>query len=113
MCRLRFVFIDRDRYSGAYSGASWTAWIGEPPDEIDAGDPTCEEFWEQAPDAIPLHGRGDDPQEALRDLMGKTELSIGGFDLVFCDTFDGESRAVSPCSSRFEEVYPRVLSHFS
>jgi hypothetical protein len=62
------IEVDEDRYSGAYSGAGYTAWLGFRPDDIDAGDSTCEEFWENN---RVVHGRGDSPQAAYLDLVSK------------------------------------------
>lgn len=67
----RVAQIDDDRYSGAYSGSPFTAWPGAKPDAVDAGDGTCEEFWRDHGDT--LHGRGDSPQAALKDLLAKID----------------------------------------
>ena len=75
---LQLVVIDDDRYSGAYSNASYTAWRGGKPDDIDAGDTTCEEFWKKYRNC--LHGRGNTPQEAFRDLLVKVESQ--GWDFL-------------------------------
>ena len=65
----RLIEIDDDRYGGCYSGAPYTAWPGVRPDDIDAGDGTCEDFWKEHANA--LHGRGATPQAAFRDLIEK------------------------------------------
>ena len=66
----RYVVI-RDRYNGIYSGSVWTAWEGEPPDEVDSDDVTCMLFWE---DPHVMHGRGVTPLEALENLILKEEM---------------------------------------
>ena len=67
------VTITRDRYTGAYSGAQWTAWNCEP-SEIPEGpfsdDVSCAEFW--AKNKLPV-GLGRMPSIALLDLMNKLE----------------------------------------
>lgn len=67
------IEIEEDRYRGSYSGATFTAWHGFRPDDIDAGDATCEEFWGQNRGVT--HGRGSTPQEAYRDLIEKCDFS--------------------------------------
>lgn len=67
--KYRQVDIDNDRYSGAYSGASYTAWLGTRPNDIDAGDIDCEQFWRKHRNEF--HGRGSTPQAALEDLLSK------------------------------------------
>jgi hypothetical protein len=64
-----FVWIDLDRYGGAYSGARFTAWAGVPPDALDAGDSLCQDFWEafDAQSAV-VCGRGNTAQTAFLDL---------------------------------------------
>ncbi len=59
------VTIDNDRYGGAYSGARYTAWNGFAPEDIDAGDGTCEHFWTSN---SRICGKGDSPKEAFVDL---------------------------------------------
>lgn len=65
---MRYIEIDEDRYSGIYSGAAFTAWDGEQPSEIDAGDPTCEKFWETNKRVC---GKGPTAQSAAADLLTK------------------------------------------
>lgn len=59
--------INLDRYSGVYSGARFTAWEGMPPEEIDADDGTCEDFWRSNPLRLKC-GKGETAVEALADL---------------------------------------------
>ena len=61
------VVLVNDRYHGTYSGANWTAWISDCPDEINDDDVTCSTFWYYR-ETIPKHGRGATPEEALADL---------------------------------------------
>lgn len=65
------IQIDYDRYSGAYSGAPFTAWPGIRPSDLDDGDIECMTFWEQ--NANTLHGKGYSAQEAFRNLVEKIE----------------------------------------
>lgn len=71
----RIIQVDEDRYSGAYSGCAYTAWPGIRPDDIDAGDMECHDFW--AANSEALHGRGNSPQAAFRDLTEK--IAVGPF----------------------------------
>lgn len=61
------ISLINDRYSGRYSGAKWTAWIGEEPEEINADDVTCSNYWYNK-ENIPPHGEGESPGGALEDL---------------------------------------------
>lgn len=66
--------IVEDRYGGCYSGARYLALnmspfsVGEL--DIDAGDLSCEEFWEQEAEDY-IIGKGITPLEALIDLKEK------------------------------------------
>lgn len=66
--------ITRDRYTGVYSGAQWTAWNCEP-SEIPEGpfldDVGCAWFWEE--NKLPV-GLGRTPSIAILDLMNKLEV---------------------------------------
>lgn len=65
------VTIVLDRYAGTYSKANWTAWnkdISEVPDEIEADDVTCMEFWNTYDGVV---GKGATPNEAYNDLISK------------------------------------------
>lgn len=102
----QLVVIDDDRYSGAYSGAAYTAWRGGKPDDIDAGDVTCEEFWRKY--GTVMHGRGDTPQAAFLDL--KTKFEATGYlfmePLLFVlapDLTYGSERAFLAQSDEFKE----------
>lgn len=70
--------IVKDRYTGSYSGGEWTCWpryIEEIPDEIEAGDIPCMEFWRNC-DTSKI-GIGDSPDAAVNDLrikLGDTTL---------------------------------------
>jgi hypothetical protein len=77
------VVVDEDRYSGAYSHAGFTAWWGIPPNYIDAGDPTCAEFWSENPDV--LCGKGSTAQEAFSDLAKKIDEKGWLFEPKFID----------------------------
>jgi hypothetical protein len=61
-----------DRYSGAYSGAAWTAFHmeGQVPVEVSSDDCTCAEFWDLSA-SLYLIGKGSTPQEAYDDLVVK------------------------------------------
>lgn len=63
----------KDRYTGCYSGAIFTAWNlnhWELPDGVDDGDIPCCEFWEHADDDY-LIGRGATAEDAISDLTDK------------------------------------------
>jgi hypothetical protein len=66
------IQIDEDRYGGAYSDHSYTAWRGVRPDGISDPDPTCEEFWKEWKDKA-VYGGGETPQEAYLDLVKKID----------------------------------------
>lgn len=71
--------IIKDRYTGAYSGGEWTCWpkyIEEIPDEIEAGDIPCMEFWKSY-DTSKV-GIGDSPNDAVKDLR----IKLGDITLV-------------------------------
>jgi len=57
-----------DRYNGTYSGGKYTAWNlahYDIPEDIDNDDENCAWFW--ADNKIPV-GKGNTPQEAIKDL---------------------------------------------
>ena len=61
--------IVNDRYSGIYSEAQWLAFPLEHydvPAEVDGDDMTCVDFWQDYAEPV---GKGDTPDEALRDLV--------------------------------------------
>ena len=63
-----------DRYDGAYSDGAFTAWnlyYNNVPEEIDAGDVECREFWES--DHGYIVGKGNTPNEAAEDLIKKVQ----------------------------------------
>lgn len=57
-----------DRYNGCYSGARYTAWIGEPPWDIDDGDAPCMNFWCEFRGVC---GKGDTSLAAIADLLAQ------------------------------------------
>ncbi len=73
--------IVKDRYGGAYSGASFLAFnkdasnVADLP--INAGDLDCEIFWDNRDKEYPLEdyviGKGNTPDEALWDLVKQLE----------------------------------------
>lgn len=66
------IIVIQDRYSGVYSGGKYTAWnTFDIPEEIDESDPICAEFWYTY---IGTVGKGDTPEEAIKDLYIKTEV---------------------------------------
>lgn len=78
------ILIDRDRYCGAYSGYPYTAWVDEIPFEVDAGDSTCEEFWDNPVNW--MCGFGNTPAEAASDIVKKLGLEYGAcFMLPYCN----------------------------
>lgn len=85
----RQVDIDDDRYGGCYSGSAFTAWPGVRPHDIDAGDSTCEEFWNLHRDA--LHGEGSTPQSAFLDLTAKIDAANLWDSFAIKVVFDGDS----------------------
>ncbi len=67
------VTIVSDRYGGTYSGGNYTAWnlhICNVPEEIDADDVTCSNFWF---DNDIIVGKGTTSQNAYDDLNSKLE----------------------------------------
>jgi hypothetical protein len=65
------VTIVTARYGGIYEPGKWLAFGGGPrelPDEWDAEDTVCIEFWRQRRNEV---GGGDTPDEALADLLAK------------------------------------------
>lgn len=61
--------IVRDRYSGVYSGAKFTAWnlhSHNIPEDVAGSDPDCMNFWYN--DDI-VCGKGDTPEQAQNDLF--------------------------------------------
>ncbi len=86
----RFIWIDKDRYGGVYSGSAFTAWVyGIPirmsdntppglnwsfgvPDDASGGQSVCEAFWthRELP-TFPIYGGGSTPLEAAKDLLSK------------------------------------------
>lgn len=71
---MEYITVDRDRYGGIYSGSAWTAWIGEAPSGVGAGDGCCREFWEN--NKI-TYGAGDGASEAVQNLLAKEDGYIG------------------------------------
>lgn len=71
--------IIEDRYSGAYSEASYLAFNMEPyqvwDHPVNAGDINCQQFWNNEDDFYPLEdsiiGKGSTPEEALKDLINQ------------------------------------------
>lgn len=71
--------IIEDRYSGVYSHGIFTAWNRYAdcvPDEIDGGDITAYDFWNEYRDeydmithSADIVGLGNTPEEAVKDLM--------------------------------------------
>ena len=62
------ITVIADRYTGAYSGALWTAFNlrqGQIPEGVDDGDPECMEFWDNYTEPV---GKGNTPDDAVRDL---------------------------------------------
>ena len=99
-----YITIDTDRYCGAYSGAFFTAWIGDSPWEVDAGDGTCCDFWSSA---VPVHGKGSTKQEALYSLLENCDRWIGSFDLVDIGLDAGKSERFLPVhSDAFIAMFP-------
>lgn len=66
--------IIRDRYTGVYSGASFTAWnldYDEIPYEVSGDDISCHQFWSGLDTAIYVVGKGATVEEAYCDLLQK------------------------------------------
>lgn len=66
--------IIRDRYTGVYSGASFTAWnldYDEIPYEVSGDDISCYQFWSGLDTAIYVVGKGATVEEAYCDLLQK------------------------------------------
>jgi len=71
--------IIKDRYTGVYSKAIWTAWKADcfrdpffdsVPEEIDGDDTECDRFWHSYTGIV---GKGNTPQEAYEDLRKQVE----------------------------------------
>ena len=73
------ITIDEDRYNGVYSHFKYTAWLGDRPEDIGAGDPDCMSFWDTYRDKA-VCGFGNTPSDAFFDLVAKLEAM--GFDVV-------------------------------
>lgn len=68
------VTIVKDRYDGTYSNAKWLALPTDPgqvPDEIGGSDPEEMIFWREFKEAEFPIGKGESPDEALKDLIEK------------------------------------------
>lgn len=59
------ITVVQDRYHGSYSDALYTAWIGDPPNEIGDSDIPCMIFWDTNKRVC---GKGKTPEEAEADL---------------------------------------------
>lgn len=69
------LIIVRDRYSGAYSGATWIAWncyLYQLPKHQEDNDLLCHAFWSDY-DGQPPCGKGNTIAEAIADLANKVE----------------------------------------
>ena len=90
-----------DRYNGSFSGAPWIAYrlsYFELPDELDAGDGECHDYW--AKEDKSLIGFGQTPQEAYNDLKKKVK--------AFQDNMLTERQAESHCQPFIEAGYELV-----
>lgn len=70
------VTIIMDRYSGTYSGGEWLAFnIGEDeiPYAVGSSDPDEMDFWWGSAHKEYTIGKGDTPNDALKDLYKKME----------------------------------------
>ena len=66
------IVITLDRYSGCYSGATFTAWNEDKvPEGADADDVTCMEFWADMDKQEKLVGKGETPDDAYLNLCIK------------------------------------------
>ena len=73
------VFLNTDRYMGAYSGAKYTAWLDRPPKEITANDVKCAQFWHAGEEkGKRLHGKGSTKALAVTDLLQKVGIVSRG-----------------------------------
>jgi hypothetical protein len=119
------IFIDEDRYNGAYSGHEYTAWVGGIPDDASGGDSTCYEFWDTNK---VIFGGGNTPDEAVADLFKKLWVPGGPYE-NYCptlilytgiyDAFDPTTRAIVLCNRnrdsydhRIPLVYPEASKLF-
>lgn len=84
---MELIQIDEDRYNGAYSDHTYTAWMGARPDGISDPDPTCQAFWDKWKDKA-IYGGGETPQEAYLDLVKKHD------DLGLMVEDDGNCRSL-------------------
>ena len=69
------ITIVQDRYNGVYSGGKWLAlkqYATDIPYELDSDDTTCIDFWFRTKQII---GKGNTPNEALKDLINKLKTN--------------------------------------
>jgi hypothetical protein len=75
--------IESDRYSGAYSGSKFTAWVGDTPDAVYDEDIKCITFLQHT---NILYGKGSTPQEALYQLLELLNQPIEQYQtIIFTD----------------------------
>ena len=77
--------IVRDRYTGAYSGGKFIAWPAEPyqiAEDPQADDTTCMLFWIWVEENKIPYGRGETPEEAVRDLQQRLPEDWDYYDEV-------------------------------
>lgn len=78
------IVVDDDRYSGAYSNARHTAWIGPPPEDIGGDDLSCSLFWEdQMAQPDDPFGRGETETDAILELLTVNNLRLEDFNRIW------------------------------
>jgi len=102
---MEYISVDDDRYSGVYSGALFTAWVGDVPEDVSGGDGLCEEFWDE--NTI-LCGKGDSAVLAVQDLLQKIDRWVGSFDLVDTGRFrvEKDERFLLVWTDKFDAWWP-------
>lgn len=94
------IVIDEDRYRGAYSGHSFTAWVNRIPFNASGADVPCAEFWDNN---TTIFGGGSNPDEAVKDLLRK-------LDILMDNPPEGVEKEYFPCRPRFI-YYTGVYKH--
>lgn len=60
------VIVIKDRYTGCYSNALYTAWVNRAPDAVDDSDADCLNFWDSYRGLV---GKGETAEAAKTDLL--------------------------------------------
>ncbi|MEL6348461.1 MAG: hypothetical protein AAFV53_35470 [Myxococcota bacterium] len=106
------IVVDDDRYSGIYSGARFTAWVGLPPEDIGDDDLTCRFFWEdQMAQRSATFGRGQTEAAAILDLLTVNNLRLEDFQQIWwTDCGENPRRVVRVDEPELATHYPRLVA---